>query len=190
MQQMLRVIDTGGFNKRLFCVGFSGFLASSYGLFATNVINPALEFDYPPCGRLSSKASAVIDQLTLIGTVLGMFCAGHFADLWGRKRLYGFELVILIIATLGVVQASEGLRLAEYPDGTTDSTMDIYSWIAWWRFVLGIGIGAEVSTAHWGCQGDLTNSDVSIRCRQSSRQNGRQQDPEEGCSRQCLLCKQ
>ncbi|KAK0612398.1 major facilitator superfamily domain-containing protein, partial [Bombardia bombarda] len=140
--RMIKIIDNGGFSKRLFFVGASGFLASSYSLFATNVIKPALFYTYPPCGRLSSNAGMVIDELTLIGSFLGMLLAGHFADLWGRKKLYGFELALLIIATLGMVQASEGFR-AQHPDGTHESTMDIYSWLAWWRFALGVGIGAE-----------------------------------------------
>ena len=145
MRQILKIIDNGGFGKRVFFVAASGFLASSYGLFATNVIKPALYYVYPPCGRLNSNAGVVIDQLTLIGTALGMLVAGHLADLWGRKKLYGFELAILVIATLGVVQASEGFR-SQNPDGTYEDTMNIYSWLAWWRFVLGIGIGAEAST--------------------------------------------
>ena len=146
MRRMLKIIDRGGFNKIVFFVSSSGFLASSYGLFATNVIKPALYYVYPPCGRLNSNAGVVIDQLTLISTALGMLCAGHFADLWGRKKLYGFELAILVIATLGVVQASEGFQ-SQNPDGTYENTMNIYSWISWWRFVLGIGIGSEESRA-------------------------------------------
>ncbi|KAK3694141.1 major facilitator superfamily domain-containing protein [Podospora appendiculata] len=145
MNRMIKIIDQGGFSKRLFFVGFSGFIASSYSLFATNVIKPELYYVYPPCGRLDSNAGMVMDELTLFGTLLGMLFAGHLADLWGRKRLYGFELAILIVATMGMVQASEGFR-SQHPDGTYEYTMDIYSWVTWWRFVLGIGIGSEAST--------------------------------------------
>jgi len=147
MTRIVKIIDYSGFNYKVFFVAASGFLASSYGLFATNVIKPALYYVYPPCGRLNSHAGVVIDQLTLLGTALGMLGAGHCADLWGRKKLYGFELAILVIATLGVVQASEGFR-AQNIDGTYRDTMNIYAWISWWRFALGIGIGAEESQAH------------------------------------------
>ncbi|KAK3336286.1 major facilitator superfamily domain-containing protein [Cercophora scortea] len=153
MQRMIKIIDQGGFSKRLFFVGFSGFIASSYSLFATNVIKPELYYVYPPCGRLDSNAGMVMDELTLLGTLLGMLFAGHLADLWGRKRLYGFELAILIVATMGMVQASEGFR-SQHPDGSYEYTMDIYSWVTWWRFILGVGIGSEyplvaVITAEW-----------------------------------------
>lgn len=66
---------------------------------------------------------------------------GHLADRSGRKKWYGAELTILIVATIGMVQASEGYTAVKI----TRSSMNIYSWIAWWRFLLGFGIGAEVN---------------------------------------------
>ncbi|KAK4169560.1 inorganic phosphate transporter PHO84 [Cladorrhinum sp. PSN259] len=151
--RILEIIDTGRFKWTLWLVGSSGFLATSYSLFATQVIKPSLHYVYPPCGRFTSNVGIVMDQLTLLGAAIGMIAAGSLADLWGRKRLYGVELVILIIATLGVVQASEGFHL-DRADGTVEYTMDIYSWLTWWRFALGIAIGAEqplvaVITAEW-----------------------------------------
>jgi PHS family inorganic phosphate transporter-like MFS transporter len=144
-QQMLKIIDRHGFNWRVFLVAGSGFLASSYSLFATNVITPSLYYTYPPCGRLNANAGGAIDLLTLLGTIVGMLVVGHLADLYGRKKLYGLELVILIAATFGVVMSSEGY-LVFNEDGTYRHSMDFYGWLAVWRFVLGIGIGAEVSS--------------------------------------------
>jgi len=34
--------------------------------------------------------------------------------------------------------------MVQNPDGTYAHSMDIYSWISWWRFMLGFGIGSEV----------------------------------------------
>ncbi|KAK3690483.1 major facilitator superfamily domain-containing protein [Podospora appendiculata] len=149
-EEVVRNIDTESFNWQVFFVNASGFLASSYSLFATNVIKPALYFVYPPCGRLGPDAGLVIDEVTLVGTALGMLFAGHFADLWGRKKLYGLELVILISATIGVMQTSEGF-LVSNPDGTYRHSIDFWAAITWWRFFLGIGIGAEetVIAAEW-----------------------------------------
>ena len=107
------------------------------------MITPVIYYVYPPCGRLSSRASQVIDLLTLIGAIIGMLAGGHLADRAGRKRLYGLELAILIVATLGVVQASEGY-IIQNENGTYQHSMDMYAWVAWWRTLLGIGIGAEV----------------------------------------------
>lgn len=143
-KQIRKIVDDNGFKFKIFFVAASGFLASSYSLFATNVITSSLEYVYPPCGRLSGNASEVIDLVTLVGAAVGMVFMGHLADRSGRKKLYGLELAILIVATMGVVQASEGF-MAKNKDGTTKNSMDIYAWISFWRFTLGFGIGAEVS---------------------------------------------
>jgi PHS family inorganic phosphate transporter-like MFS transporter len=111
-------------------VAASGFVASSYSLFATNVLMPALYYVYPPCGRLSNTASEVIDELTLIGIVVGMLVMGHLADRSGRKKWYGVELSLLIIGTFGVVQSSEGYMVQNL-DGTYTHSMDVYSWVSW-----------------------------------------------------------
>jgi PHS family inorganic phosphate transporter-like MFS transporter len=53
---------------------------------------------------------------------------------FGRKRLYGVELVVVIAATLGLTQASAGYD---------NKLMSVYGWICFWRTLLGIGVGAE-----------------------------------------------
>jgi PHS family inorganic phosphate transporter-like MFS transporter len=140
-KQIRKIVDDTGFNGRVFFVAVSGFLASSYSLFSTTVTTPVLYFVYPPCGRLAGRAGLVIDQITLVGTVLGMLIVGHAADLFGQKRLYGMELVAIMIATMGLVQAGEGFMYHD-SDNVVQHSMDIYSWIAWWRGLLGFGIGA------------------------------------------------
>ncbi|KAK4208509.1 major facilitator superfamily domain-containing protein [Rhypophila decipiens] len=152
-EEMVDIVDGHGFSVRLLFVGATGYLASSYCLFVQNVIKPALYYVYTPCGRLSGNAGLVLDELTLVGSVIGMIVAGHLADLWGRKKLYGWELLTLIVATIGTAQASEGFR-SQLEDGTYGYSTDIYSWLAWWRFVLGLAIGAEhplvtIITAEW-----------------------------------------
>ncbi|KAH6876348.1 major facilitator superfamily domain-containing protein [Thelonectria olida] len=151
-KQIRKLVDDNGFNFKVFFVAASGFLASSYSLFATNVITPAISFVYPSCNRLNGQASQIIDLLTLIGTILGMLLMGHCADRAGRKKLYGLELLILIVATMGVVQASNGFVYQTRE--TYKPSMDIYAWLAWWRTALGFGIGAEyplsaIITAEW-----------------------------------------
>lgn len=72
-----------------------------------------------------------------------MVLFGHFADRGGRKRLYGWELIILILATMGLVLSSQGYMGIE-KDGHARSSMGIYASIIFFRCVLGFGIGAEV----------------------------------------------
>ncbi|EWY84203.1 hypothetical protein FOYG_13967 [Fusarium oxysporum NRRL 32931] len=149
-KQITKIVDDGGFKIRIFFVAASGFLASSYSLFSVDILSIALFYVYPPCNRLGQDPGLIIDELTLTGTILGMLLMGHLADRSGRKKWYGAELTILIVATIGMVQASEGYTAVKI----TRSSMNIYSWIAWWRFLLGFGIGAEyplssIITAEW-----------------------------------------
>ncbi|KAK0715318.1 major facilitator superfamily domain-containing protein [Lasiosphaeris hirsuta] len=142
--RMRRIIDNGRLVKRLFWVGASGFFARSYAFFSGNIIKLELLYIYPPCGRLDGNPGMALDEIGHVAAVLSMLVVGNLADLWGRKRLYGYELLLLIVATLGIVQASEGFG----------GTMDIYAWLAFWRFCLGLAIGAEqplvaIITAEW-----------------------------------------
>jgi MFS transporter, PHS family, inorganic phosphate transporter len=125
-------------------VAASGFLASSWSLIATNIISPALYYLYPPGGRLRADAGLGLDEVTLMGTIIGMVVFGHLADRLGRKGLYGYELMIILTALGGVAFSSEGyIRPNDDGEGYT-SSMDIYAAIFWWRCILGLGIGAEV----------------------------------------------
>ena len=53
--------------------------------------------------------------------------------------MYGLELIIVIVATIGVAQSSQGFT----PRPGGDSSMDILGWILFWRMLVGLGIGAE-----------------------------------------------
>jgi hypothetical protein len=59
-----------GFNIRLFCVASLGFLASSYLLFATSIIWPALDYVYANGQHSTTNLGEVIDMVTLGGIIL------------------------------------------------------------------------------------------------------------------------
>jgi PHS family inorganic phosphate transporter-like MFS transporter len=117
----------------VYFVAMSGFLADSYAIFSPNVVSPALAYIYWSTDITGTKG-LVINVITLAGSCIGMVLFGWLADVFGRKRLYGVELVIGIIATLGLTQVSAGYN---------QQSMSPFAWIVWWRFILGIGIGAE-----------------------------------------------
>ena len=81
----------------------------------------------------SSYRLSCINIATLAGTLFGMGLFGFLADKYGRKKMYGVELVLLITATLGVVMSSQG----------ENGSMDVYAWLIWWRICVGIGVGAD-----------------------------------------------
>ena len=129
---MEKHINAYGFQWIVFFVTASGFYSASYSLFATNVISPALAYLYWPESK-NGNHGFVIDIVTLTASFFGMILFGHAADRWGRKFLYGVELIFVIVGTLSIAQASTGF----------DNSMKIEGWLFFWRIVLGFGIGAE-----------------------------------------------
>ena len=129
---MLRHQKAHGFSWLVFFVTASGFYSASYSLFATNSISPALAYLYWP-ESTAGNHGFVIDIVTLVASFFGMICFGHAADRWGRKFLYGVELILVIVGTLSLAQASTGFN----------DSMKAEGWIFFWRIVLGFGIGAE-----------------------------------------------
>lgn len=129
---VINIFDHNGFDFQVFIVAASGFLTDSYSLFATNVILPLLAFLYWP-DRADKLPELYINVATLAGSVVGQLLFGWLTDRLGRRKLYGLELVLVIFATLGMSQASNGMY----------NNMNILSWMIFYRFVLGMGIGAE-----------------------------------------------
>lgn len=125
------------------------------------MINTSITYVYFPDAKWPGL---VINLFTLLGSVCGQLLFGYLADRFGRTRLYGIELVLVIVSTIGVATSSVG-----YNDM---SFLALFSWVssklldfgvlsladtnqmAQWRFVMGIGIGAEyplsaVITSEW-----------------------------------------
>jgi PHS family inorganic phosphate transporter-like MFS transporter len=76
-----------------------------------------------------------INSLTLCGCIVGQIVLGILADILGRKKLYGWELAILIASALGVAMSSNGNVV------NGESSMRISAWLMFMRFVAGVGIG-------------------------------------------------
>ncbi|PTB64120.1 MFS general substrate transporter [Trichoderma citrinoviride] len=128
--QLRYELDLNSWNLRIWGVAASGFLTDSYNLFSTNVILASVAFVYWPHG--GEWTSLLINFFTLLGSIVGQLLFGYLADRFGRTRLYGIELVLVIVSTIGVATSSHG-----YGD------MSFIGLFIWWRFVMGIGIGAE-----------------------------------------------
>jgi PHS family inorganic phosphate transporter-like MFS transporter len=125
------LIDNHDFDVRVWLVASSGFFTDSYNLFAANVILPSLGYIYWP-GVVDGHNELKINVSTLLGSLVGMLLFGFLADRYGRRKLYGLELIVVVFGTLGTVQTSSGF----------DGSMDIMGWLIFWRFFMGMGIGA------------------------------------------------
>ncbi|KAG5993418.1 hypothetical protein E4U52_001980 [Claviceps spartinae] len=148
-KQLRYELDLNSWNFRIWVVAASGFLTDSYNLFSTNVILASVAFVYYPNGE--PWPSLLINVFTLLGSVIGQLLFGFLADYFGRTRLYGIELVLVIVSTIGVATSSRGV-----------GDLSFLGLFIWWRFVMGIedvfvlgpGIGAEyplsaVITSEW-----------------------------------------
>jgi len=67
----------------------------------------------------------------LAGAILGQLILGFLADKLGRCKVYGWELSIVIVASVGVAMSSTGVN-----------SMQITAWLVFFRFLAGIGVGA------------------------------------------------
>ncbi|KAK1974755.1 phosphate transporter [Colletotrichum cereale] len=140
--QLRYELDLNSWNLRIWGVAASGFLTDSYNLFSTNVILASIAFVYWPSPD-ARWHGLLINFFTLLGSVIGQLLFGFLADFYGRTRLYGIELVLVIVSTIGVATSSYGF-----------DDMSFLGLFTWWRFVMGIGIGAEyplsaVITSEW-----------------------------------------
>jgi PHS family inorganic phosphate transporter-like MFS transporter len=81
----------------------------------------------------NSDHETAINSATLAGCIVGQTTFGALADRWGRRKMYGLELIILAVGTFGFVMASTGYN----------GSMNVVSWLIFWRFISGIGIGAD-----------------------------------------------
>ena len=71
--------------------------------------------------------------VTLGGALVGQLIFGIAADIWGRRKMYGLELIILIFSTLGMSMSSSG----------KNDSMSMIGVLLFWRFFMGLGVGAD-----------------------------------------------
>ncbi|EIT83057.1 inorganic phosphate transporter [Aspergillus oryzae 100-8] len=114
-----------------------GFFADAYCIFSVNMVVPMISEVY--WGSLDAKPDRVhnyevgLSIITLAGALVGQVLFGIAADIWGRRKMYGLELVVLIFSTLGMSMASSGKF----------DSMSIIGVLLFWRFFMGLGVGAD-----------------------------------------------
>lgn len=119
---------------RAIIVAGVGFFTDSYDIFAINLVVNMLGVVFwqgSGHGKLPSSVDTALKVATSGGTVLGQLFFGWLADRIGRKRMYGVELIIIIMATLAQALAAWSPALS------------ITGLLVFWRVVMGIGIGGD-----------------------------------------------
>ncbi|KAI0060474.1 MFS general substrate transporter [Artomyces pyxidatus] len=110
-----------------------GFFLDAYDLFIINPVTTMLQYRLYGGHDLPSGLQGFVKAAANIGSVIGQFLFGFAADHFGRKAVYGKELMIIIFATIMCISDPTG---DISPDGAL-------VWLGVWRIILGIGVGAD-----------------------------------------------
>ncbi|RYO65326.1 Repressible high-affinity phosphate permease [Alternaria arborescens] len=123
----------GWYHVRAILVAGTGFFTDSYDIFCVSLLTIMLGIVYKHDnkGVLHTQQDTAIKLATSAGTVLGQVGFGTLADIVGRKKMYGLELILIIVATLAQSLTGPG-------PGTS-----IVGLIIFWRVLMGIGIGGD-----------------------------------------------
>jgi PHS family inorganic phosphate transporter-like MFS transporter len=133
---------------KLYLICGVGFMLDSYDLFIVNLASPLWAYEFYTKGNLATTTAAKppaipflvrgsVNAAANIGNVVGQVSFGFLGDAFGRKFVYGKELIIAIIGIIMIislpVNGTAGLT-------TGDSKM---WWLFGFRLLLGIGIGGD-----------------------------------------------
>ena len=126
----------GWYHVRACVVAGIGFFTDAYDIFAINLVTAMLGIVYwqtahSKPGTIPTDSDTAIKVATSGGTVIGQLGFGMLADLVGRKRMYGLELILIIFATL-----AQSLSAAS-------PAMSVVGLIIFWRVLMGVGIGGD-----------------------------------------------
>jgi MFS transporter, PHS family, inorganic phosphate transporter len=126
-------VPFGWYHIRAVAVAGAGFFADSYDLFAINFAIQLLGISFwqNSGGSIPVNLQTAIKASTSSGAIIGQVIFGWMTDRIGRKKMYGVELIILIIMTLGQ-------SLGNPSSGLTISGLLIFG-----RVMMGLGIGGD-----------------------------------------------
>ncbi|KAG2123088.1 major facilitator superfamily domain-containing protein [Suillus clintonianus] len=110
-----------------------GFFLDAYDLFIINPVSTMLQYRLYGSGTMPANLQGLLKAAANIGSVIGQFLFGYCADAFGRKAVYGKELMLIIVATILCISTPTGTLS---PNGCL-----IYLTI--FRILLGVGVGGD-----------------------------------------------
>ena len=109
------------FQLKIMFVSGMGFFTDAYDLFVIGIVVALLKTEW----NLSTSQVSWVNSATLLASAVGAVVFGRVADILGRKKIYGYEVLIL---------AAGALASAFSPN---------YTFLLVSRIILGIGIGGD-----------------------------------------------
>ncbi|KAM6499657.1 phosphate permease [Amanita muscaria] len=130
------------FHLKVTLVASIGMFTDAYDIFTITTVSTMVGYVYG-ASTPNITASDIIglgrsDDLglkaaTLGGAIFGQLVFGWAADFMGRKKMYGIELVIMVVSTFAQALAGE----------SKTGSVSIVSALIVWRVLMGIGIGGD-----------------------------------------------
>ncbi|HEX4195565.1 MAG TPA: MFS transporter, partial [Stellaceae bacterium] len=106
---------------RIMFISGMGFFTDAYDLFIIGVVMEMLKHQW----TISPVAEGLVTSTALIASAVGAVLFGRIADMLGRKRIYGYEVLVL---------AAGAIASAFSPN---------IWWLIVFRAILGVGIGGD-----------------------------------------------
>jgi MFS transporter, PHS family, inorganic phosphate transporter len=106
--------------KIMFISGM-GFFTDAYDLFIIGIVMTLIKSQW----HITPLEESLVNSTALLSSALGALLFGRIADMLGRKRIYGFEVLVLAAGAFACSFAPNIL------------------WLIGLRFILGIGIGGD-----------------------------------------------
>jgi PHS family inorganic phosphate transporter-like MFS transporter len=133
---------------KLYAICGVGFMLDSYDLFIVNLASPLWAYLFFSKGQLKTTTAVTaptipflvrgsVNAAANIGNVIGQLMFGFLGDLFGRKFVYGKELIIAIVGIILIIS----LPINNSPGLKTGVQKMWY--LFGFRLLLGIGIGGD-----------------------------------------------
>ncbi|KAF2096073.1 MFS general substrate transporter [Rhizodiscina lignyota] len=133
---------------KLYLICGVGFMLDSYDLFIVNLASPIWAYEFFTKGDLDSTTvvpaptipflvRGAVNAAANIGNVAGQLSFGFLGDSFGRKFVYGKELIIAIIGIIMIISLP-----VNNSAGLQNGVSKMW-WLFGWRFLLGVGIGGD-----------------------------------------------
>ena len=121
---LLKQLDECGITRthwKIMFISGMGFFTDAYDLFIIGVVMSLLKGQW----QVTPTADGLVTSTALLASAIGAVLFGRIADMVGRKRIYGYEVLVL---------AAGALASALSPN---------VWWLIGFRFILGVGIGGD-----------------------------------------------
>ncbi|KAF9351383.1 Inorganic phosphate transporter pho84 [Mortierella sp. NVP85] len=137
------------FTIRTLITSGTGFLTDAYDVFIIGLVVPMLGHVYykESGGHIPPGVEGALKGMASFGTLVGQLVFGYLGDAYGRQKIYGLELMIIILGTFCCAMVGSNVK------GST-----AIQYLTFWRFVLGVGVGGDYPmsatvTSEWASAG-------------------------------------